>query len=42
VALPYGTWTFKVAGAGSYTGVWPTAQLDPRVSGNTVVNLDST
>jgi prepilin-type N-terminal cleavage/methylation domain-containing protein len=42
VALPYGTWTFKVVGAGSYTGVWPSAQLDPRVAGNTVVNLDST
>jgi prepilin-type N-terminal cleavage/methylation domain-containing protein len=42
VALPYGTWTFQVSGGSPYGGSWPTAQLDPRVSGNVVVNVDST
>ena len=41
VALPYGTWTFKVSGASPYGGTWPTVDLDPRVSGNVVVNVDS-
>ncbi|HEY3723178.1 MAG TPA: prepilin-type N-terminal cleavage/methylation domain-containing protein [Acidimicrobiia bacterium] len=39
VALPYGTWTFQVSGADP--AGWPTVALDPRVSGNTIVNLGS-
>jgi type II secretory pathway pseudopilin PulG len=42
VALPYGTWTFKVVGGSAFSGSWPVAQLDPRVSGNTIVHVDST
>ncbi len=42
VALPYGTWTFTISGASPYGGAWPTVDLDPRVSGNFVVNLDGT
>ena len=42
VALPYGTWTFEVVGGRRTAAAWPTAQLDPRVSGNIVVNVDST
>ncbi len=41
VALPYGTWTFQVSGGTPYSGSWPTVPLDPRVSGNTVVQVDS-
>jgi type II secretory pathway pseudopilin PulG len=41
VALPYGSWTFQVSGASPYTGSWPTVALDPRVPGNTVVQVDS-
>jgi type II secretory pathway pseudopilin PulG len=42
VALPYGTWRFMVSGGSAYGGSWPTVALDPRVSGNVVVHVDST
>jgi hypothetical protein len=42
MALPYGTWTFKVSGASPYGGSWPEFTLDPRFSGVIVANVDAT
>jgi prepilin-type N-terminal cleavage/methylation domain-containing protein len=41
VAIPYGTWTFEVLTASPYGGTWSTVTVDPRVSGTSVVNVDS-
>jgi hypothetical protein len=41
VALPYGTWTFEILTASPYGGTWSTVTVDPRVSGTSVVNVDS-
>jgi prepilin-type N-terminal cleavage/methylation domain-containing protein len=41
VALPYGTWTFEVPSASPYGGTWSTVTVDPRVTGTSVVNVDS-
>jgi prepilin-type N-terminal cleavage/methylation domain-containing protein len=41
VALPYGTWTFKILTASPYGGTWSALTVDPRVTGPSVVNVDS-
>jgi prepilin-type N-terminal cleavage/methylation domain-containing protein len=41
VALPFGTWTFTVPSSSAYGGSWSTVTVDPRVTGTSVVNVDT-